>query len=61
MWRVSSFARTGLFRCTQPWAAISRRVSVEMSPVRTMAGMSCWSCFLRLAITSSPLSPFGRL
>ena len=28
MWRVSSLALTGLFRCTEPWPAISRKVSV---------------------------------
>ena len=37
---VSSLAFTGLLRCTQPPSAISRNVSVEMSPVRMMAGTS---------------------
>jgi hypothetical protein len=31
MWRVSSLALTGLFRCTQPWPAISRKVSVDIT------------------------------
>ena len=37
---ISSFAFTGLFRCRWPPWAISRKVSVEMSPVRMMAGIS---------------------
>ena len=38
MTRINSFTFTGLLSCTQFWSAISRRVSVEMSPVRMMTG-----------------------
>ena len=37
---IRSLAFTGLFRCRWPPSAISRKVSVEMSPVRMMAGTS---------------------
>ena len=45
--------------CSQ--TAIVRRVCVEMSPVKTMAGISCWNFSRSLAMTSTPFGPFGRL
>ena len=58
---VSSFSFTGLLSCTQSWSAISRKVPVEMSPVRMMTGISRWSCSRSFAVTWSPFMPFGRL
>jgi hypothetical protein len=51
---------TGLFRCTQPWPAISRKVSVDITGQDHRRDFVL-ELLLRLAVTSSPLNPFGRL
>ena len=58
---VSSFSFTGLLSCTQSRSAMSRKASVDMSPVRMMTGIARCSSSRSFAVTWSPSMPFGRL
>ena len=59
--RRISAASTGLSRCVRLWLAMARRVCVEMSPVKTMAGNFPLEFLPQLCDDLDAIGPIGKI